>query len=128
MAHLYANVAQLSREQGMALAFNMVTALPDRTVGRCTRPAMLEVGRAATIVLVDAAEPAGAVREVGRVIGGWKAGRDRLWNGRPRIFHPARQDRRQLPAVHREGLTRAWHETCVSSIHGHDVEARHDSA
>ena len=91
MANLYANVAQLSREQDMALAFNMVTSLPDQIVGRATGPATLEVGRVATIVLVDAAEPAGAVREVGRVIGGWKAGRKSFWNGWPQIFHPARQ-------------------------------------
>ena len=45
MANLYANVAQLSCEQNMALAFNMVTSLPDRIVGRSTGPAMLEVGR-----------------------------------------------------------------------------------
>jgi cytosine deaminase len=88
MANLYANIAQLSREEDMRLAFSMVTALPDRIVNRSAGPATIEVGQDATIVLLDAPEPASAVREVARVIGGWKAGRKSFWNGWPSIFHP----------------------------------------
>lgn len=88
MANLYANVAQLSREEDMRLAFSMVTALPDRIVNRSAGPARIEVGQDATIVLLDAPEPESAVREVARVIGGWKAGRKSFWNGWPSIFHP----------------------------------------
>lgn len=86
MANLYANVAQLSRDDDMALVFSMVSASAAKLMGK---PHGLVVGEEATIVLLDCAGPADAVREVARVIGGWKNGRQSFWNGLPQIFRPA---------------------------------------
>ncbi|TRL40276.1 amidohydrolase family protein [Rhizobium straminoryzae] len=89
MANLQANVAQVSRGEDLALAFDMVTSLPGRIINRSRR---LEAGGEATIVLVDAADPGSAVREVARVIGGWKSGRKSFWNGWPALFYPSARD------------------------------------
>jgi cytosine deaminase len=48
-------------------------------------PHGLLVGGDATIVLVDAVGPMAAVREVGRVLAGWKNGHMSFNNGRARI-------------------------------------------
>ncbi|ATN37096.1 amidohydrolase (plasmid) [Rhizobium sp. ACO-34A] len=86
MANLYANVAQLSRDDDMALVFSMVSASAAKLMGKAHG---LAVGGEATVVLLDCAGPADAVREVARVIGGWKNGRQSFWNGLPQIFRPA---------------------------------------
>lgn len=83
MANLYANVAQLSRDEDLNLAFDMVTSIAARQLGA---DAGLKVGAAATIVLLDSSGPCGAVREIGRVLAGWKNGRRSFDNGRPRIY------------------------------------------
>ena len=71
MANLYANVAQLARDEELAAAFDMVSCEGARLLGV---PHGLEVGMQADIVLVDATDPAGAVREIAPAIAGWKNG------------------------------------------------------
>jgi cytosine deaminase len=85
MANLYANVAQLSRDEDMALVFNMVTEAAARQFGSVRR---LEAGAEATIVLLDSPGPHTAVREIARVVAGWKSGRKSFDNGRPRLHKP----------------------------------------
>ncbi|EJL48278.1 cytosine deaminase-like metal-dependent hydrolase [Rhizobium sp. CF122] len=83
MANLYANVAQLSREEDMRLVFSMVSDSAALLMGKTHG---LSVGAEATIVLLDCAGGAEAVREIARVIGGWKNGRQSFWNSLPIIF------------------------------------------
>ena len=71
MANLYANVAQLARDEELAAAFDMVSCEGARLLGV---PHGLEVGMQADIVLLDAVDPAGAVREIAPAIAGWKNG------------------------------------------------------
>lgn len=85
MANLYANVAQLSRDSDMALAFDMVSRAPARQLG--VRHGLC-VGEEATIVLLDASGPNAAVREIARVVAGWKNGRKSFDNGRPQLNKP----------------------------------------
>jgi len=85
MANLFANVAQLSRDEDMALAFVMVTEVTSHQLGGVRR---LQVGAEATIVLLDSSGPRAAVREIARVIAGWKGGRRSFDNGRPRLYRP----------------------------------------
>jgi cytosine deaminase len=82
MANLYANIAQLSRDDDMRSVFEMVGQSAARQLGV---PHGLLVGGDATIVLVDAVGPMAAVREVGRVLAGWKNGHMSFNNGRARI-------------------------------------------
>jgi cytosine deaminase len=85
MANLYANVAQLSRDEDILRVFDMVGQSAARQLGV---PHGLSVGGEATIVLVDTSGPKAAVREVARVVAGWKNGRKSFDNGRPRIHKP----------------------------------------
>lgn len=85
MANLYANIAQLSRDEDMALVFSMVTDAAARQLGSVRR---LEVGAEATIVLLDSPGPRVAVREIARVVAGWKNGHQSFDNGEPRIYRP----------------------------------------
>lgn len=86
MANLYANVAQLSRDDDMALVFSMVSASAARLM---CKPHGLSIGGEATIVLLDCAGPVDAVREIARVIGGWKNGKQSFWNGFSIISWPS---------------------------------------
>ena len=82
MANLYANVAQLSRDTELSLVFGMVS-----TSGRHTESSTtLSPGDVATIVLINAESRASAVREIARVICGWKDGRKSFDNGQPQIY------------------------------------------
>ena len=85
MANLYANVAQLSRDEDMALVFDMVSGMAAGQFDGSTR---LQAGGEATIVLLDSAGPSTAVREIARVIAGWKRGRKSFDNGRPMLDKP----------------------------------------
>ncbi len=85
MANLYANVAQLSRDDEMVLVFNMVSGMAAGQFDGSTR---LQAGGEATIVLLDSAGPSTAVREIARVIAGWKRGRKSFDNGRPMLDKP----------------------------------------
>ncbi len=85
MANLYANVAQLSRDEDMSLAFDMVSGM---AAGQRDGSTRLQAGDEATIVLLDSAGPGAAVREIARVIAGWKKGRKSFDNGRPMLHKP----------------------------------------
>lgn len=85
MANLYANVAQLSRDEDVARVFDMVAANPARQMGAGYG---LAEGAPATIVLLEADGAKAAVREVARVLTGWKDGVRTFDNGRTRLFRP----------------------------------------
>lgn len=85
MANLYANVAQLSRDEDMALVFDMVSGM---AAGQFDGGTRLQAGGEATIVLLDSDDPGAAVREIARVIAGWKKGRKSFDNGRPMLHKP----------------------------------------
>jgi cytosine deaminase len=83
MANLYANVAQLSRDEDMRQVFDMVTGSAARLLGQSYG---LFAGGPADIVLLDCDASDMAVREVSRAVRGWKAGRKSFDNGEPVIF------------------------------------------
>lgn len=85
MANLYANVSQLSRDVEISGVFDMVGRSAARQLGV---PHGLTVGEEATIILIDTAGPKAAVREIGRVVAGWKAGRPSFHNGHPQLHKP----------------------------------------
>lgn len=85
MANLYANVAQLSRDEDMQQVFCMVSTSAARLM---QKPHGLSIGAAATVVLLDCAGPVDAVREIAPVICGWKDGRQSFRNGKTAIFRP----------------------------------------
>jgi cytosine deaminase len=85
MANLYANVAQLARDDDLDAVFDMIGRAAARQLAS---PYGLAIGGDATIVLIDSAGARSAVREIGRVICGWKAGRRTFDNGRPCLFRP----------------------------------------
>jgi cytosine deaminase len=89
MANLYANVAQLAGDKDIAEVFAMVGALAARQLGK---PHELAVGQPATIVLLEANDGIAAVREVARVVAGWKDGRQSFDNGCPRLLRLNRKD------------------------------------
>jgi cytosine deaminase len=85
MANLFANVAQLSRDADLRLAFDMVTSNAARLLGA---EYGLTEGAAADIVLVDAPDPVSAVREIAPAIAGWKAGRKTFTRPRATLLRP----------------------------------------
>ncbi|HBM58583.1 amidohydrolase family protein [Salipiger marinus] len=72
MAGLYANIAQLASDAEMAETFAMITDAPAALMGR---DRALVPGAPADIVLLDAPDPAMAVRMGAPVRAVWKAGR-----------------------------------------------------
>lgn len=87
MANLYANVAQLSREEDIGCVFDMVSGSAASQLGGSGRMA---VGAEATIVLLDSTGPRGAIRAIARVVAGWKNGQKTFDNGKPRLYRPGR--------------------------------------
>lgn len=85
MANLYANITQLSRDEDLASVFAMVSSAAAQQL---RAPYGLAVGKPASFVLIDSHGPKAAVREVSRVIAGWKNGRKSFDNGRPRLLKP----------------------------------------
>lgn len=73
IANLYANVAQLSRDDDLAAAFDMVSSAAAAMMGR---PYGIAVGGTADLVLFDATSPTEAVRRVAPPLRGWKLGRE----------------------------------------------------
>jgi cytosine/creatinine deaminase len=71
MANLFANVAQLASDAEMDLAFDLITAGPARLMQRAWG---LAVGSPADFTLIDALDPADAMRRVASVLAAWKAG------------------------------------------------------
>ena len=87
MANLYANVGQLARDEDLRNAFAMVTSGAAELIGA---PYGLREGGAADIVLIDAPDPASAVREIAPVIAGWKHGVKTFSRPRPMLLRPGR--------------------------------------
>lgn len=85
MANLYANVCQVGARETMADCFRMVSSDAARLMNR--RSHTLRQGAPATLVVVDAIDPATAVAELAQPLAGFKDGR--------RTFT------RPLPAIHR---------------------------
>lgn len=71
-ANLYANIAHLARDADVEQAYLAIGANPARLLGR---EHGIATGKAADLVLIDAASPADAVRRAAPVRAGWKAGR-----------------------------------------------------
>jgi cytosine deaminase len=71
MANLYANVVQLARDDEVSATFDMVSSDAARLIGMSYG---LQVGMPADIVLLDAPDPASAVREIAPAVAGWKGG------------------------------------------------------
>lgn len=85
-ANFYANIVQLAREEDIARVFDMVGQSAARLL---KMPYGLFVGGDATIVLVGSSGPKSAIREIARVIAGWKNGAKSFDNGRPQLHKPA---------------------------------------
>jgi len=86
MANLFANVAQLSRDEDIGRAFDMVTANAARLMRRNYG---LEPGAPADIVVADAADPLSMIREIRQPIAGWKNGKQTFVRPQPRLLPPA---------------------------------------
>lgn len=85
IANLYANTAQLARDDDLAYTFDMVTAAPARLLG--SSPA-ITIGAPADIVLIDAPDAAMAVRTVAPVFAGYKRGVRTFTRPRPLLHVP----------------------------------------
>jgi cytosine/creatinine deaminase len=85
MANLYANVAQLARDDEMEAVFAMVSADAARLMAR---EYGLWIGAPADFVLLDAATSVAAVREVAAPIASWRSGRQVMERPAGRILHP----------------------------------------
>jgi cytosine deaminase len=86
IANLFANAAQLSRNEEIATAFDMVTGNAARLM---RRDYALRPGAPADIVILDAADPLSAIREVRLPIAGWKGGLQTFSRPRARLLHPS---------------------------------------
>ncbi|MBB3609335.1 amidohydrolase family protein [Rhizobium sp. BK602] len=85
MANFFANAAQLSRDDDIATAFDMVTRNAARLM---RRPHGLDLGAPADIIVLDAADPLSAIREVRQPVAGWKGGRKTFTRPRARLLYP----------------------------------------
>lgn len=99
MANLFANVAQLATNEELTDVFAMVTTSPARILGRDARVA---IGASADLVLIDALDPASAVREIAQPLAGWKRGVQTFERPTPVILSAdgtqrAAADRRVVP-------------------------------
>jgi cytosine deaminase len=85
MANLYANTAQLSRDDDLAASFEMVSSAPARLLGASHG---LTVGAPADIVLIDAPDAAMAVRTMAPTLAGYKRGVKTFTRPRPMLHTP----------------------------------------
>ncbi|MBW9088544.1 amidohydrolase family protein [Rhizobium wenxiniae] len=83
MANLYANVMQLSRDEDIALVFDMVSAQASEIMGLRHD---LAVGGPADIVALDAADPCEVVRASAPALAGWKRGLKTFSRPRPQLL------------------------------------------
>ena len=88
MANLYANVAHVGRPEDLAACLGMVTDEAARMMR--LEGYGVEVGNAADLVLFDAVSPEGLVAEIGRPVGGMKAGRVTFTDGRAMLHAPGK--------------------------------------
>lgn len=86
MANLFANVAQLARDEELAAAFEMVSGGAARQL-RASHG--IRVGAPADIVLIEAESRADAVRRLAPIRCGFKRGRMSFSRGRAELFRPA---------------------------------------
>jgi cytosine deaminase len=87
MANLYANVCQVGRLGTMADCFDMVSSRAARLMnreGHAVRP-----GAPATLVVLDATDPAMAVAEIAQPVMGFKDGRRTFTRPLPELHAPA---------------------------------------
>ncbi|MFC3226084.1 amidohydrolase family protein [Marinibaculum pumilum] len=87
MANLYANTCHVGARGDVEECFRMVTARSARLLRRDDYG--LEVGMPADLVVLDAADMAGAVAELAPVLYSFKAGRMVLERPRPQLHRPA---------------------------------------
>ncbi|WP_244598458.1 amidohydrolase family protein [Rhizobium tubonense] len=87
MANLFANLAQVSRDEDMEAVFSMVSDSAARLIGRSYG---LKAGMSADIVLFDAPDAATAVREIRQPLAGWKRGCKTFERPRGRLLPPGR--------------------------------------
>jgi cytosine deaminase len=85
MANLFANAAQLSRDEDMASVFDMVTCNAARLM---RRDHTLCLGGPADIVVLDAGDPRSAIREICLPVAGWKNGKQTFSRPSPSLFRP----------------------------------------
>ncbi|NLS17200.1 amidohydrolase family protein [Rhizobium sp. P40RR-XXII] len=85
MANFFANIAQLSRDEDIAAAFDMVTINPAHVMGRDYG---LKPGAQADIVVVDAVDSLSLVREIRQPIAGWKNGKQTFTRLQARLLSP----------------------------------------
>jgi len=83
MANLFANIAHLASDSEMELAFDMITSNSALQLGLASH---LEVGGCADIALLDAPDPAMAVRALAPALRGWKAGRETFRGARSKLI------------------------------------------
>jgi cytosine deaminase len=81
--NLFSNIAHLSREADVELAFAAIGANAARLLGR---PHGISIGAVADLVLIDAASHADAVRRAAPVLAGWKAGRQTFTRPAPTLL------------------------------------------
>lgn len=84
MANLFANVAQLSRDDDLAACFDMISEAGMRQLGMNRA---LEIGAPADLVLIDAPDAATAVRRIAQPLMGFKAGRQTFSRAPGQIHH-----------------------------------------
>ncbi len=89
MANLFANVAHLASDADLTRAFDMVAGGAARLIGR---PRALEVGAPADIVLIDAPDPAAAVRGMAEARAGWRAGRPTFHRPAAELIRPSKAE------------------------------------
>ncbi|PWK62378.1 amidohydrolase family protein [Roseicyclus mahoneyensis] len=85
MANLFANVAHLSTDDDLRACFDMVA---DGAAAMIGLPHSLEVGGPATMVLLDAPDPAMAVRTIAPARAGWVRGRQNFERPAVRLHAP----------------------------------------
>lgn len=86
MANLYANVCHVAREDELAGCLHMITTESARLMRKAGYG--IAVGNAADFVLLDASDPAGAVRGLSQPLWGMKAGRRTFTRARPELHRP----------------------------------------
>ncbi|GGB27919.1 amidohydrolase family protein [Allosediminivita pacifica] len=85
MANLYANLAHLASDAELATCFDRVAGGAAALIGR---PRALTVGAPADIVLLDASEPAAAVRGLAEPRAGWRNGTQTFRRPEARLMRP----------------------------------------
>lgn len=85
MGNLFANITGASSDADLAMIWDMLTISPASSLGV---PATITEGAPADIVLIDAPDPATALRELRPVLSGWKAGVWTFVRHRPEMKAP----------------------------------------